>query len=133
VFRADEFEFRIPNGTNPEAPMQSVKDSADGTFEYALEFKTTCKYELVVKEVKGELKDIIHNERIYKIIVDAIENVSGVLKKMTLNGEKIVFENKTVPPNLPSTRSDSGWVYLFGGLALIGIVAPPLRKRKHAH
>ncbi len=129
--KAGEFSFTIANKADPDKIIRTVKNAADGSFTFEIEFKLSGKYELLVKEVKGDLKDVVYDTKAFLVTTEVTVNDKGVFEaKSMIEGEKIVFENKYDAPKLPGTGSENEKIYLFAGLALVAAGVIFLARKK---
>ncbi len=98
---AGEFEFELYNlGT--DAIIEKVKNSADGTFEFApVTFDKVGVYSFRITEIGGALGGIAYDTAIYRIDVTVEDDNSGALKITSVeyirndqSVQSVAFENK---------------------------------------
>ena len=92
---AGEFEFELVDAAGKV--LQTVKNAADGSFKFeGIEYAETGTYTYVVREVSGDLVNVVYDITAYTVTVEITKDaVTGVLSKQVTvdNGGELIFKN----------------------------------------
>ena len=107
ALEADMFSFELLD--KDKNVLQTVTNDADGKIKFeAITYKEAGNYEYKVREVKGDLKGVIYDERVFDVTVNVTDNGEGnLVATVNYPEEKIVFENKLIKGSLEIVMTDS--------------------------
>ena len=99
------FELLDENGE----VLQTVKNEADGTIKFeAINYDEEGEYKYKVREVKGNLDELIYDEGVFDVIVIVTDNGEGnLVATVTYPENKIVFKNKILKGSLGNSQVDN--------------------------
>ncbi len=109
--KAEEFSFDLYDNENVK--IETVKNSADGSFEFtAIPVNEAGEYVYTICEVNGSENGITYDNTVYTVKVDVTDNLDGTFKveytyiKGTETVEGVTFTNVyTTPPPEPDFES----------------------------
>ena len=105
--KAEEFSFELYDNENVK--IETVKNSADGSFEFtAIPVNKAGEYVYTIREVNGSENGITYDNTVYTVKVDVTDNLDGTFKveytyiKGAETVEGVTFTNVyTTPPPEP--------------------------------
>ena len=110
--KADEFSFELYDNENVK--IETVKNSADGSFEFtAIPVNEAGEYVYTIREVNGSEKEITYDNTVYTVKVDVTDNLDGTFKviynytKGTETADGVTFTNiYTAPTPTPEQKPE---------------------------